>query len=870
MPTEACHRVCSGCRCSTQGAVFRPLERCATAVVFDFPTELELKRDEWLASRRKGARAVFQAALEALGVDPDDVYFCSAVNCRPNPRKKALLRHAMIACRQRLLRELQDAGVERVLSVGPLAYSMLAGEPSLLAITGVRGRWMPVKKVLNEDRRGFSVEDVPDMQVMATYDPSFAMRDPLYFRDIAWDLKKFFSTNGRMPDPDVRIWVPETIAEAKEAHSFLRSAGTIASDVETTGLSPIAESVLAMGFAILDDDDGESATVVIFDEDLLSKKTTWRLVADLLNDEDIELVYHNAKFDLQHIKDNLLERGLPYEPRNIHDTMMLHYTLDERPIGKYKSHSLEQLARVRYDAPDYGIGVKRWLEEWAVATPYDRRRMRHELHLYLALDCYYTARLFPDLWNEALAEDEALLDLYDDLLMPATLALADIEYHGILIDRQFYQQARLDLQARLDAMLRRIKEQLHALNVSPSLADTFNPGSPKQVRELIYDEFRLPFGLTVDKDGKVYHTARRGGLQEGPTAAPVLKSLAYRFPEYKDIIDDICEYRNLAKNMGTYVVGLLERVDVDSRMRTSFNLCGTATGRLSSSNPNLQNIPDASHTGVEIRAGFIPPEGHVLIEADYKQLEVRIAAWLSGDDVMRAVFESGRDPHQEIAFSIYNKPKEEVTHYMRWLAKNILFGLLYGRGYESVATGPEQEDIAARGGRRWGLEEVKGFYDNLLAQWRRFAAWQKAQKEMGYRDGVIKMPTGRRRRFDFIPPNDAGYVGRASFNNPIQGTASDFTLDALIKLHARLPEGAHIVLTVHDAIIIECRKDLVDEVTDLIREVMERDTLFDIDVPLLADVEVEERWGVKEFAKQHMTLEEIEAMEAQAREAADV
>jgi DNA polymerase-1 len=291
------------------------------------------------------------------------------------------------------------------------------------------------------------------------------------------------------------------------------------------------------------------------------------------------------------------------------------------------------------------------------------------------------------------------------------------------------------------------------------------------------------------------------------------------------------------------------------------NLAGTSTGRLSSSNPNLQNVPDASHTGVEIRGGFIPTPGNVFIEADHKQLEVRVAAWLSGDEVMRGIFESGRDPHQEIAYSIYGLPKEQITHYMRWLAKNILFGLLYGRGYESVATGPEQEDIAARGGRRWGLDEVKSFYDNLLAEWAQFAEWQQNQKVMGYRDGEIVMPTGRRRRFGFIPRHDAGYVGRASFNNPIQGTASDFTLYALIRLHARLPEGAHLVLTVHDSLLIDCPRHLVDEVCDLIHEVMEDDTLFDIDVPLLADIDIEERWGEKEGAKQHIPIVEQEAIE---------
>jgi DNA polymerase-1 len=242
------------------------------------------------------------------------------------------------------------------------------------------------------------------------------------------------------------------------------------------------------------------------------------------------------------------------------------------------------------------------------------------------------------------------------------------------------------------------------------------------------------------------------------------------------------------------------------------------------------------------------------LEADYKQLEVRIAAWLSGDPVMREIFEGGRDPHQEIAWSIYHKPKEEITHYMRWLAKNVLFGLLYGRGYESVATGPEQEDIAARGGRRWSIGEVKSFFDSLLAEWKVYAAWQREQKLLGYQDGEITMPTGRVRRFPFIPKHDAGYVGRASFNNPTQGTASDFTLNAMITLHERLPEGAHLVMTVHDSLLIECREELADEVCELVRTVMEEEPLFELlvdgkHVPLLVDLDVTKVWGGDEFAK---------------------
>lgn len=830
------HTCCRNCPTARESIISRPIDGAEYAIILDAPTESEGKVDRFFAGKRGGPGALLEATIGAAHGELDDLYIGTAVNCRPNVKKKAMQKNAMIACRERLLEELKEAGVKKVLSVGAMAYSALMSSDKLLAPTKIRGRW----------RQAYG------MDVLATIPPGFMFgkRENIdYFRDFAYDIEKFFTTDGKQPDPHVQVWRPDTLKEADEAFEFLAAQDFVSCDLETTGLSPIAHEILAAGFGAIEGTDG---TTVVFDEALLGKKKVWRRIAQLLA-SDQETVFHNAKFDLQFFITGFTARGLKYAPRNIHDTMMLHYTLDERPIGRFSSHNLETLARVRYDAPDYGINVGKWLEQWAAAGELDRRSMRHELHVYLGLDAYYTARLFPDLWNEALRDDPKLLDLYEDLLMPGSLALAEIEHHGVKLNVKHFKEQAAELDKRIKPIQRRLQRKTGRKD--------FNPGSPQQVKEYIYDDLELPFGLHTDKDGKVYHTARRGGLQEGPTAAPVLKSLAYRFPEHKKVIDDICEFRNLQKNVGTYVNGLLNRVDVDGRMRTSFRLAGTSTGRLSSSDPNLQNIPDASHTGIEIRAGFVAPRGYKLIEADYKQLEVRIAAWLSDDDQMREIFESGRDPHQEIAFSIYRKPKEQITHYMRWLAKNILFGLLYGRGYESVATGPEQEDIAARGGQRWGLSEVKEFYDNLLAEWADFAEWQRSQKELGYKDGEITMPTGRHRRFAFIPKHDGGYVGRASFNNPIQGTASDFCLYALISLHHKFEElyghlekRPRLVLTVHDSLMVECPNALVDEVSELIETTMTQEPLIDIDVPLAVDIDVSQRWGEKEFEKQHVAV----------------
>lgn len=815
---SGCCGQCETCPANTHVEALRNEGTEDWAVVYETPSIGSGKRKNLIKGPQGGAISLVNATLEAAGLDIAQAYVCTAVNCDVNTKKKPMMNKAMNGCRDRLIEELQAVGVNKVLCLGPMGFGALLGHERVPAITKARGRW----------------HEAHGMSVLATLPPTYVLGERNYFPDFAFDLNKFATEDGPEDEPDVELWIPDSVAELEEAMKWVTEQDTVSCDTETTGLSPISSKLLALGIGVLSNEDPRDGTTLIIDEVLLTRKKTWRLLGKMLSNPDQELVFHNAKFDLQFFKTYLLDKGFPYEPQNIHDTMLLHYAIDERPMGRWGSHSLKNLARQYFDAHDYDIHMGKFLKIWNTASAYDRRALREDLHTYLGLDCYYTARLFPELWNAVLDDDEQLMEMYDTLLMPGSLALAEVEHRGILLDTEMYEREAEELGA--DAV--KLQAKLQKETGRPD----FNPGSPKQVQEVIYEDLDLPFGIET-VDGKVYHTARRGGLQEGPTAAPVLKGLAYRFPEHKELIDDICEYRNLTKNIGTYLHGLLQRVDTDGKIRCSFNLHGTATGRLSSSNPNLQNIPDASHTGIEIRGGFMARPGYKLIEADYKQLEVRIAAWLADDDQMKSVFTTGRDPHQEIAFSIYRKPKKEITHYMRWLAKNILFGLLYGRGYESVATGPEQEDIAARGGQRWSIDDVKEFYSSLLAEWADFAAWQENQRALGYAQGFVQTPTGRKKRFSFIPRNDGGYVGRASFNNPIQGTASDFTLYALIQLHERLPEGAHIVSTVHDALIFEVRDDLIEEVVELIRTVMEEETLFEIDVPLKVDIDISQRWG---------------------------
>jgi DNA polymerase-1 len=474
--------------------------------------------------------------------------------------------------------------------------------------------------------------------------------------------------------------------------------------------------------------------------------------------------------------------------------------------------------------------------------------------------------------DEVAEESIDLMSLYTNLLIPGALALCDIESHGVAIDRQFYVDTWRVIQERAEPLLAHIREVTGI--------EEFNPNSPQQVRKLIYETMGMPFGQReaamfarskdiknfasgprrgvgegaeqMEKRYDVTHTARRGKLREGPTAKVVLKQLHKRFPELDphNVIPDILEYRNLTKTAGTYVKGMLERADDDDRIRGDFLEHGTSTGRLSSANPNLQNIPETSHTKIEIRNGFVAPPGFVLLNADYSQLELRLAAHLSNDTNFCRVFIEGRDPHQEVAYAFFQKPEDQVSAYERYMAKCVNFGVAYGRGAESIALGPEMEYVEEIGGQRWTVEQVKEFFTAYFDHFPEFLAWCEEQKRFAYRHQYVESPLGRRRRFPLILRNDAGSVGRQAVNTPIQGTASDFTFSALIRIHRRLCEindmvgrvVAFIVSTVHDSLLIECHKRYVKKVSAIVYEEMERVPIAS-PVPFECEVKVGTRWG---------------------------
>lgn len=814
MIDERCQQ-CHGCP-SNRGAPIHRRDTIARdiAIVVDHPTAMEQSKENLLLG---DTGYIVKQMLQEVGINADECYVTTALNCRPNVKKEKMMKNAMLSCRGRVVRELKEAGVTKVLSIGSVCLSQMLGAERVLPPTSVRGRW----------------EHAHGMDIMSTLNPTWFFGEPDFFRDFCDDLLKF-GTIPPEPAPDLEMWYPQTIKEMWEAFDFLSEASFVSCDVETTGLSPHKDELLAVGFGVLYQGTLDGTSVVLR-QDLIEAEDTWESIGKLFAAEQ-STVLHNMPFDVKWVKKHLRMYGIPYRPKRLEDTMFLHYCLDERPMGRFQSHNLKNISRYMCDAPDYDIQMRKWLKEYNnPKTTYERKaEMRSRMHEYLALDCYYTARIYPPLL-EKVVSDPDLFRFYENHLIPAAHTLLEVEETGALIDREFFEKSWIELNQRAQPILEKVRE----LTGKPE----FNPNSPPQVAEYLYKEQNLP----------VLRTARRGKLQEGKTSKQVLKMLKKQHPQYTEVIDGILQYRNLIKNAGTYVKGILERVDEDDRIRSSFLPHGTATGRISSSSPNLQNIPEASHTKIEIRYGYMAPEGYWLGEADYSQLELRVAAWFCEDEGFRKVYIEDRDLHQEVAFTFFNKPKEEVTKYERYMAKCMNFGVVYGRGASSLAYGPEMDYVEDElGGQRWALEEVKEFFDKFFGAFPKLKMWMDKQAKIAYTEHEVTTPFGNKRRFPFIPRNDDGAVGRQGFNSPIQGTAALLTINSLIRIHRRFKElnaeedkeVAHIVLTVHDSIMFEFLPEYLNTVKEIVRYEMEDNLPFEIPLPVKSDFDYAPRWGL--------------------------
>jgi len=585
----------------------------------------------------------------------------------------------------------------------------------------------------------------------------------------------------------------DTKEKRAELISKLLNEKSVCFDTETTGVDVFSAELVGLSFCWK---TGE-AFFVPFSENQDETREILREFETFFADENIEKVGQNIKFDLL----MLAQYGIEVKGK-LFDTMIAHYLLQPE-----LRHGMDYLAEIylkyrtiRYEDLVGGKGKNQT----------DIRQIDlQKLCRYASEDADITFQLKQILEKEIV--DNSFEKLFYEIEIPLVRVLAQMEQNGVRIDSQALRQSSNVL---TDEMLK-IEKEIHQL-----AGMEFNVSSAKQVGEVLFVR------LKVDEKAKKTRTGQFS------TSEDVLEKLRSKHP----IINKILDYRGLKKLLSTYIDALPQLINPKTgKIHTSYNQTVTSTGRLSSSSPNLQNIPIRDSQGKEIRRAFIPDENEVFISTDYSQIELRIMAHLSQDQNMLDAFNSGYDIHTATAAKIYKIPMLEVNSDMRRKAKTANFGIIYGISTFGLADRlniPRAEAKELIDGYFETYPEVKNYMDNAV---------QKA-KENGYVETLL----GRKRFLPDINSQNSivrGYAERNAINAPIQGTAADIIKIAMVHIHNRFEAEkiqTKMIMQVHDELNFTAPKDELETVKKLVVEEMEN--AFKLSVPLLVDCEVGENW----------------------------
>ena len=397
--------------------------------------------------------------------------------------------------------------------------------------------------------------------------------------------------------------------------------------------------------------------------------------------------------------------------------------------------------------------------------------------------------------------------LYFDVELPLCRVLADMERSGFLVDGGALARFGADL----SDTIRQLEERIYA-----AAGQQFNINSPKQLGKVLFEDLGLPHGKKT-KTG-------------WSTNADVLEKL-----KDQPLVADVLTYRQYAKLKSTYADGLLKVIDPDGRIRTSFQMTVTATGRLSSTEPNLQNIPTRTDLGSKMREMFVAAPGHVLVDADYSQIELRLLAHISGDEAMQQAFLSGEDFHTVTAARVFHVPQDQVTHQMRSRAKAVNFGIVYGISAFSLS-----QDIGVT------VQEAKEYMDRYFATYTGVKQYMTDVVDKAREQGYVETLWHRRRALPELKSsnfNMRSFGERVALNMPIQGTAADIIKLAMVRVHRRLArEGleARLIMQVHDELIVECPEEEAPRVEALLQQEMQG--VAELSVPLLAEAHTGHNW----------------------------
>ncbi|MDP2728047.1 MAG: DNA polymerase I, partial [Dehalococcoidia bacterium] len=517
----------------------------------------------------------------------------------------------------------------------------------------------------------------------------------------------------------------------------------------------------------------------------------------LLEDPELPKVFHNAKYDLTVLsRYGLRARNLAF------DTMIAAYLLNEKALG-LKDLAFRHLGVEMQPITDLiGTGRKQ-ITMAKVPIP--------AAASYACADADMTGRL-KTIFEKDLRQQE-LWDLFEKVEMPLLPILLGMEMHGVAIDEGFLGRMSLTLGGQLLALEREIYKNVgHQLNIN----------SPQQLSGVLFGELKL----ARQKRTKTGYSTNAGVLEDLRGAHPVIELLL--------------EYRQLAKLKSTYADALPALINPQTgRVHTSFNQAATATGRLSSSDPNLQNIPIRTELGRQVRRAFIAPSAdgdHLLISADYSQIELRILAHVSQDPNLLEAFADGEDIHASTAARVFGIERKQVTPDMRRVAKTVNFGVIYGMSEFGLAQGT---DLSRK--------DAAEFINAYFRRYGRVREYLEGTKQQARELGYVQTLLGRRR---YIPEIDSpnaqvrSAAERMAINMPIQGTAADITKLAMILVQQELETGnwrTRMVLQVHDELVFEAPVEEVEEVSAIIREKMEG--ALALSVPMRVEMHSGRNWG---------------------------
>ena len=577
----------------------------------------------------------------------------------------------------------------------------------------------------------------------------------------------------------------ESEEDAQELCRNLLTFSLVAFDTETTSVDAMQAQLVGMSFAV----EGGTAWYVAVSRETEATQRMVDTFRPFFEHPSIEKVGQNLKYDLLVLSHYGVEVAGP-----LFDTMLAHYVV--QPEQRHNMDLLaEKYLHYRTIPIEALIGSGRTQRNMADLEP-------KEIVDYACEDADVTLRLYPILKEEM--EKYEVTSVFTHIEMPLLPVLARMERNGVRLDTAALEETGRNFTERM--------QQLET-DIYELAGHEFTITSPKQVGAVLFDELQISAKVKKTKTGQY------------STSEEVLESLRDKHP----IVEKILQHRALKKLLSTYVEALPKLIHPQTgHIHTSFNQAVTATGRLSSSNPNLQNIPVRGEDGREIRRAFVPEEGEVFFSADYSQIELRIMAHLSEDEHMVADFNSGLDIHAATAARIFHKPVEEVDRDERRKAKTANFGIIYGIS----AFGLSERMGVSRG-------EAKELIENYFSTYPKVREYMNESIERAKQTGYITTQFGRRRYLSDINAGNAtvrGYAERNAVNAPIQGTAADIIKLAMVAIDRRLREEklqTRMILQVHDELNFSVPPTELEQVRHLVVEEMER--AFQMRVPLVAE-----------------------------------